>query len=725
MKKMILCLLVALTLTSISFAQTGSVIGKIVNEDSEPVVGANVIVSGTSFGSATDLEGLFKIKDVPFGSYTIEVSYIGYRKTISDVFRLNESEYEVTLVLIEEAIETGQVIVTAGKYRQRVEDLPVSAIVVSTSILSKKNFTSLDDALRYVPGVNMTLEQVSIRGSSGYSKGAGTRVLVAQDGIPLYTGDTGEIIWEQVPITDIERIEIIKGPASSLYGSTAIGGVINIITKKAVKKPLTYFKSFVGAYDKPSYDEWDWFDDYRTFYGVELSHSNSAGKFGYSFSVKKLMDDSYRKDDFNRRIIGYTKLSYQFTEDNSLSISANYIDMNRGNFLYWKDSQNALIQNESDQFKTVESKRLFLSGIYSHKFNETVTAELKSSYYNSKFDGYGLETTSSKAVLFRNELLTNFTLSEKFRLVAGTEISTATVESNMFSNPDFFTAAGYFQAEYRGIKNLIATFGMRYDYIKLDTLLGANAFTPKIGVNYKLFKDVTLRASAGAGFRAPTPAEVFTTTDVGMGVTVIENPDLEAETSISFEVGARYIPTESLNFDIALFHTEYDNFIEATLQPSGDIQFLNITEAKIQGVELVSEYEPVENLIKLTAGYTYLWARDINLNKAMKYRPRHLLYLSSEYNPNPFEFRADFRYWSRVEEIDDLLTQPPINLVPDGELRVPVYVFDVSIGYNFFLFKAPLKVYFNAKNLFNYYYVEFIGNLAPIRNISLSLEAYL
>ncbi|MGD8307537.1 MAG: TonB-dependent receptor, partial [Ignavibacteria bacterium] len=285
------------------------------------------------------------------------------------------------------------------------------------------------------------------------------------------------------------------------------------------------------------------------------------------------------------------------------------------------------------------------------------------------------------------------------------------------------TAAGYAQAEYKGISNLVATLGLRYDHIKLDTLLGANAYTPRVGLNYSFSNDLIWRASFGTGFRAPTPAEVFTTSDLGMGITIKENLDLEAETSISYETGIKYTPSEAVELDLSLFHTTYDNFIEPELTSNTEIQLVNIVEAKIQGFELVSRISLIPQELQLSAGYTYLWARNTKLNKALKYRPRHMLYVNLEYKPLPFEFRADFRYWSKVEEIDFRIVE--LGLVKDGELRVPGYVLDLRAGYNFTIATYPLNIFFSIKNLLNYNYVETIGNLRPIRNYSAGLNLFL
>ncbi len=717
-------LLAILLLASSAAAQTGLLTGRVVGTDGLPIGGANIVLTGTLFGAASNDRGYFEIKDIPLGKYTIQFSAIGYQKKILENYLVNPSNPPLKIVLQQQAVETEQIVVSATKYEQKQENLTVSTSVIQPDFIARKNFTSFDDVLRYVPGVQMTLDQVSIRGSSGYSKGAGTRVLVAIDGVPLYSGDTGDIVWEMIPLADIERVEVIKGPASSLYGSTAIGGVINIITKKSTSSPVTQIMSYAGAYDKSKYDSWNWNSGYRTFYGLGISHSNSLGSFDYTVSVKRLEDSGYRENDFSSRYLSYAKLNFNPDSMNSFSLLVNNLIMNRGNFLYWKDSRNALVPKDEDNGNTIRSNRWFLSLIYNHTFSEKFTTQLKSSYYRTYFEGRGIEITTSTANLFRNELIGNWKTSDDFILTTGGEVSYAYVKSNIFANPNFLSGGAYLQTEYKGIEKLIATAGVRYDYIKLDTLSGANAITPKFGLNYRLKDNLILRASIGTGFRAPTPAEVFTTAGVGGGVNVVQNPDLRSEKSLSFEIGSLIKYSTDLTFDMAFFQTDYENFIEPNLLKTGDIKFINLPKARIQGFELVTDWNLIPQLLTLKAGYDYLWARDLEKQKAMKYRPRNILYTNLRCAPYPFDFGLDFRYWSKVEEIDDLLVEPPLALVVDGNKRVSVYVVDLTAGYNFFISTAPAKIYLNIKNLFNYYYVEFIGNIAPLRNVSLNIDLY-
>ena len=708
---------------SVLFAQNGALEGTVKSETGEPLLGANIVLLNTSYGAASDKFGHFRISDLPYGEYRVQVSSIGYEKKTIENVNISSELTTLDVVLKQHSVQTDQIVVTAGKYAQNIQDLPVSTAVVLPDEFQRKNYLTLDNVLRHVPGVYMTLGQMSIRGSSGYSKGAGSRVLVAIDGIPMYTGDTGEIIWEMIPLLDIERIEVIKGPASSLYGSTAIGGVVNIITKKASQHPITQVESYLGYYDKPKYDEWNWDNKYRSFYGLTLTHSNRINDLGYTFSFSKLQNSSYRQNDYAQKELGYLKLSYDISPTSSLTLLSNFLIMNRGNFLYWKDSRNALVPKDEDNGAIVKSNREFFSLIYKNDLTNDFSFQIKPSYYRTHFDGIGVEVTSSTGDLFRNEVITNYKASPSLDIITGAEASYAKVSSNIFSSPYFFSVSGYSQAEYKGIENLIATVGMRYDLIKLDTLDASNAVTPRLGLNYKFSDKFIMRASIGTGFRAPTPAEVYTTAAVGGGISVKENPDLKSETSLSFEAGFKYIPSDEFNLDVALFQTEYDDFIEADLTPEASIQFINLPKARIQGMEIVNETQLTREL-NLKIGYTYLWSRDIENHQAMKYRPRNMVYSTLDYNPYPYEFSLDFRYWSKVEAIDTDITQPPVELIVDGDKRVPVYVFDVNAGYNFIISNVPMKVNVNIKNLFNYYYVEMLGNIAPLRNISLSIDAY-
>jgi iron complex outermembrane receptor protein len=710
-------LLIYLCIVQNIFPRAAGISGKVTDQNLIPLAGVNIIVDGSNVGTVTDDEGNYNISGIKPGEYEISFSYIGYKGEVRKV-SVKDINITIDVILHEEAVESGQVIVTAGKYEQRINELPVSASVMPAEVLSRKNFINLEDAMRYLPGVNMTDDQMSIRGSSGYGRGAGTRVLLAIDGLPFYTGDTGEIIWESIPVTDIERIEVIKGASSSLYGSGAIGGVINIITKKISDKPRTYIKTLFGGYDRPKYDEWDWSGENRLFNGQVISHSNNISGFNFTASLTRLEDEGYKQSSFYHRYLGYFKGNYNFSSTSSLNVIFNSMNQWNGNFIYWKDSKNALVPPDADQGQRIRSWRYMAGADYKNIINNDLVINFKAGYYRTHWEDQTTSANTSTVNLYRGEVQTTLSLNSSAVLVSGIEASYSDVNSNLFGKPGAAAFGIYSQADIRLPFPLLVTAGLRFDYNKLDSLEAFSDFSPKLGLNYSLSENIILRGSVGAGFRAPSLAEAFTST-VSSGITVKPNPELKPESSISVEAGVKWMMSDNLSLDGALFQNEYYDYIEPGVDYDGKIIFKNVVRARIQGYE-ISTLINLFHGFDINLNYTYLRARDIEKERALKYRPRHIFSSGINYKFLSFDIGADFRYWSKVEEIDDELIT--LGLVPDGEVRDEVLVLDLTTGYGFSLANVPVRLSLTANNVLNYYYVELIGNVAPIRNVSLSAE---
>ncbi len=706
-------------LSGILCAQTFSIKGTVKDSAGVPLIGANVFIIGTEMGAASDENGAFNIDYVKPGNYTVKFSMLGF-KSIEKKIRIISKNLILNVTMVNKPVESEEVVVTAGKYEQKISDLPVSASIIHPAEFNERDITNLADALRYVPGVNMTYDQVSIRGSSGYSRGAGTRVLLAIDGIPYYTGDTGEIIWEIIPVNQIKRVEIIKGAASSLYGSTAIGGVINVITKGISDKPSTYIKGEIGTYDKPKYSQWDWSSELRTFNTLTVSHSNKIGNFKFAASLSRLENLGYKQSGFYHRYVSYLKGVYEFSPSSSLSFLYNGINSRNGNFVYWKDLQHALVPPDADQGQRVTSDRYMFGVIYKNVLSDDIYLNFKGSYYRSFWEDQTTSHNKSASELFRGEFQLNDNLSDNLLMVSGVEVSRGIVNSNLFGSPTSVGAGIYSQLDYKFDFPLSATLGARYDYSKLDTLHSYGAVSPKLGLNYKLTDDFILRSSLGTGFRAPSLAEAFTTTSAS-GIVIKPNPDVKPEYNYSFEVGANYQLSNFADFDAAVFQNEFYDFIEPAVGPTGQyFIFDNITRARIQGAELQTQFSLLNNNLNLTIDYTYLWSRDLNKHTALRYRPRHMANFGAQYKFGNFSAGTNFRYWSKVEQIDFELIN--LGVIKDGAARVPVYVLDFNAGYNLIHLGIPAKLQINIKNALNYYYVELIGNVAPLRNYSLSME---
>jgi outer membrane receptor for ferrienterochelin and colicins len=240
------------------------------------------------------------------------------------------------------------------------------------------------------------------------------------------------------------------------------------------------------------------------------------------------------------------------------------------------------------------------------------------------------------------------------------------------------------------------------------------AFSPRLGFNYSFNNNISLRGMLGTGFRAPSLAEKFTSTFVS-GIRIKPNPLIDPESNITFETGI-LLSSNYLSVDAAVFRNGYYDMIEPSIDPlDGEVMFVNLVRARIQGVELTLTPNLIEEIL-LNFSYTYMDPKDLHTGKTLKYRPKHLFYSSVSYNNCGIEAGFNFRYWSRVDEIDFELVE--LGLVPDGDKRVEVYILDFNAGYNFLQTGVPVRVYLNIKNLLNYNYIELIGNIAPLRNIA-------
>ncbi|MBW7888658.1 MAG: TonB-dependent receptor, partial [Bacteroidetes bacterium] len=605
--------------------------GAVLSEEREPVFGAVVRIDNTTLGTVTDSEGKFKIKNLPPMLRSLTVSAIGFKtKTISADFLISDS---LTIFLISSPVQTPTVMVTANKHEQAVEDVPVSVNILDTKNLERHNSVSLDDALRYVPGINFQQNQINIRAGSGYSRGVGSRVLLLIDGMPLLSGDTGEITFESLPVFQIDRIEVVKGAGSALYGSGALSGVINVLTKSISEKTQIRWKTFGGIYSQPSFREWKWTSSLRTLSGEYLGYENTFNKTAVSLSVQHSADDGYRESDWIKRLAGYGKIQYSITPYQSITFSTNLYSHTRADFLWWKDLNNALIPDDAQRNITVKSLRWNSSFHYKNFFNEKFFLDVKginfhSEWYRDSIGIRGIDFSRSNANSVDVQGIYFF--SPENILTVGVDANTDEVTSKTFGTHSSIGTALYLQDEYHLNENIIAAAGFRYDIQQVNTLSANTQINPKVGFRYNIFPVTSLRASFGSGFRSPSIAELFvSTSNTGSSVLVVPSTNLHPERSRTYEIGINQILNKFMIFDWALFQTDFTDLIDVDVQldpfyNAPVIRFKNITQARIQGYEAGLTTSFYKNLFLWNIHYNYNWAIDRTTKKFLRFRPRHI-----------------------------------------------------------------------------------------------------
>jgi iron complex outermembrane receptor protein len=690
----------------------------------ETLAGINVVLRGTSRGMSTAPDGRFRFDGLPAGEYGLTFSCIGYQRLQRNHIVLTSDEtVELEIALELSPVQGEPIVITAGKREQSIEDVPVSIATVDATMLDRSNFISLDDALRHVPGVNLTDWQVNIRGSSGYSRGAGSRVLLLVDGIPFTTGDTGELNFESFPIGQIDRVEVLKGAGSALYGSSALGGVVNIITKRIREQPTTRIRFYGGVYGSPSFPSWDWKGGSRWLDGQSFTHSFTTGNIGVLLSGSRSADDGYRQNDFRRRYNGYAKLQYRPSASDDLTTTFGILHQRRGSFLYWQDLQHALVPPSQQQGDIVTSDRFFWNGSYTRTVSDAFVVIGRGMWYHNRWDD-SIDTSSnaSRSDVLRGEVQGIWSLTEEHVLTFGAEGSTDNVDADIFGKRHGKGFALYAQDELDLFASLKLTVGGRFDLQAIDSLETMKQFNPKIGLAFSPFNRTVFRTSAGSGFRAPSVAEAFTLAEIS-GLKVYPNPALQPERSWTYEIGGNQLIGGVVLLDVALFRSDFDKLIEAGFTGSDSAQFINITKARIQGVEASAKIALTDIGSVLDISYTYVKPEDVTKNDILKYRPRHLLYISGTMTAGDFTFGADFRYVSRVERIDQEFVT--LGIIRDGDVRVPTYVVDLRCGAKLAVGAIPITAQVNVNNLFQYNYIELMGNLASPRAVTLTLDATL
>jgi len=715
MKFKIILILLLISISCLTQAQSkkyGQLNGNILDIDTrKPLPGANIIITGTMLGTISDLQGHFQLSKIPVGIYTIKATMMGYENGIQKVDIQTNEVTMVEFILKETVIETPALVVTAGKKAQSFQDVPNSVSVVMSEEIARKNRTYLDEILEYTPGVNVMRGDVNIRGSSGFSLGAGSRVLLLVDGIPMMPGDSGDIKWDIIPLSQIDRVEVVKGAGSAMYGSHALGGVINIISKEPSSIPFTEVKVSSGFYDNPYYSDWKWTDDLRYFNQIDLTHSRKWKNIGILLSGGRRESTGYQQNGDYLKWNFLGRIDAKFNSQSQLTLQSNYTFGDAGEIFQWRNQNDVLEMPITSVGDKTNSYKFSFNAVYRQLINQNFTYKIRTSYFKNywKHD-YHDNNDYSGAQKLGFEAQGDYLLNDAQSFTFGVEGIYDITRSAMFGNHDGSTLAAFFQDEIHLGDYFTATLGLRFDYHQVDTGIEDSQLNPKVGLTYKPSNLTTIRSSVGRGFRSPTMAEMFTETNTS-GFEVIPNPSLIAEKAWSYEIGINHILNEYILFDVAAFHNDYWNFIEPEPDAQNTVQFINVSRARIRGMEFSVQSSFWRKRIYTTISYTLLEPKDISTGETLAYRSKHLFSYSIGFNYGNFETGIDYRYVSRLDNV---------KVYPDED-RVAQKVVDSRISYFYNRFVFAL----NVNNLLNYNYVQVERNLEPVRHYVFSVTANL
>jgi outer membrane receptor for ferrienterochelin and colicins len=726
--------------------------GKVLNVGGEPLVGAQ-------FKTVKENK-VVGIADVA-GAYSLEAS-----DSVLRIIQMGYEDLQVVygdglIIMQETSSMLNAVFVSENKRAKQLKNATISLETIQPELISNTAPTNLEETIGRINGVQVVDNQPTIRSGSGWSYGAGSRVQVLIDGVPILSGDAGQPLWNFVPTEGVDGVEIIKGASSVIYGSSALNGVINIKTKKPSNKPFTQVTTSAGFYNLPKRESLRYQGNKRnTVSNITAYHTGIYKGLGITLGLNALNDESYKMSDYDKRVRGTLGLRKTVSKHNLIyGLNTTYQQGTSGSFLLWDSydlGYTALDSGSTDNRVTRLSMDPYVKwniGKFSHSINTRYL-----SIDNDVDNGDPTIDQSNSSNLVYAEYQSQFSLPKnKFNATGGLVAINTVTRSPLYSGIQEATNyAVYLQLE-KAWNRLTVSGGARYEQFMLNERSeGKPVF--RAGLNYKVASYTFLRASFGQGYRFPSIAESYITTTVGP-VSIFPNDQLVPETGTNLEVGIKQgFKLGSLNLmaDAAVFQMTFDNMMEFTFGQWGAVapplygagfKTLNTGRASVTGAEVnLSFQQKTKNLeIQGFAGYTYAkslalepnqviaadnsnkqltYINTSTANNALKYRPVHLAKADAMITYKKWKLGVGVTYQSAVQNIDTAFVAFPISAFVPGvqesiDNKLTAYtLINARIGYEF---TDSWKTNFIVSNLTNTEYAIRPADLGAPRSVRLQV----
>ena len=724
-----------------AIAQTGAIAGIVVDaDDNTPVSFVTLSIDNARYGTVSNDDGTYFLGGLPAGPHYISLSRIGYSINSDSIFvevDPGDTTY-LTVEMRQEALIAEEVVITAARKNQVTSHAPATVSIVSSREMDRKQIQTFDQALDDVAGLVVSrtsgsnVQSLSIRGSSETAGGGiGNRVLLLIDGRPSLSPESGGALWNLVPVSSVSRIEVVKGAYSSLFGSSAMGGVINAITREPTVDPKTTLHINYGFYaNPPSYYN---YNKYRDFNTIAFSHSQRLGKVSYLIDIARNQNDGHREKSGFTLYNLFGKVKYHFAPNRSLQLSANFNKINNDTPATWlnfnqpyevadfrKDDYQEKIEGSADlHYSAVTNSNVKYSSrfyYYQNAQNFTFNADPENDSTNVNFGKQFVDSSSIDTWRIGNVSQVDVSLGNQHYLIAGIDAKfdkvVALPDTVLYGRHKAFEFGAYIQDEWQVGETVTFTGGVRFDYYEILDEHSEINVSPKIAVVYEPSERFSFRALFARAFRNPSIAERYIKFEQGGGLRFIPNPDLVSEKlSQSYEVGMTYKLSDKFSVDLSLYRNLYKDLI-SYIQISEPLeplvfQVVNLKQAVMQGAEVQLAYK-INNWLRIRAGYAYLDAKDTSpdrFNDNLAYKPKHTYSATAEFKYKQFELDLHTRGRSKLDEV---FIYP--DSTPDGYI-----LFDSRLAYSI---NSKHSVYIAVNNIANTQYEEVERYRMPGRSYS-------
>lgn len=482
-------LFLLLFVISVSVNSQNSISGKITS-DNLPISFATVYIKSIEKGTLTDENGFYILKDIPNGSYQIHFSYTGCKPLEKKIMLLNNQEVTQNIVL--ESVQNLKEVVITGTMKavSRLET-PVPVEIYTAQFLKKNPTPNIFEALQNVNGVRPQLNcNICNTGDIHINGLEGPYTMVTIDGMPIVSGLSTVYGLSGIPNSLIEKIEIVKGPASSLYGSEAVGGLINIITKTPEVSPLFYVDLFSTSWLETNLD-------IGTKYKIGNKINSLIGINYYNYNNPQDKNkDNFTDVTLQNRFSFFNKINFKRKNNKKMGIAGRFFYEDRwGGEMSWNKSNRggSEIYGES-----IYTNRFELIGNYQLPFQEKMDLSFSFTYHNQNSVYGDILYLANQKIAFsqytweKNIQNHDLLLGSGFRFQYYNDNTVATLKPEKTKIFSFFL-----QDEISFSKKSSVLLGSRYDYNNNH----GSIFTPRIAFKWKFSKNDIFRINSGSGFR--------------------------------------------------------------------------------------------------------------------------------------------------------------------------------------------------------------------------------
>ena len=594
-----------LFLSTKNFAQTIS--GKITAKNGNEIPYANVYLKQTKMGTSTNENGFYELKNVPKDNYTLVVSSIGYRTKTIKINVLNDKNILQNITLLDD--NSLDEIVVSGTLRPVSKtNSPVPVEVYSETFFRKNPTPSIFESLQNVNGVRPQLNcNVCNTGDIHINGLEGPYTFVLIDGMPIVSGLSTVYGLTGIPQALIERVEIVKGPASTLYGSEAVGGIINIITKKPTNAPKLTTDTFASSWGEVNLDV-----------GLRYKASHKIdGLLGVNyFNFQNRIDnngDNFTDLTLQNRISLFNKVNIKRKSNKVFTIAGRYVYEDRwGGELDWERKFRGGNQIYGESIYT---NRWETFGTYELPTTENLSFQFSANgHYQNSF--YGETSYNAEQLIGFGQLVYSKQLGKNHDVLLGAAYRYTFYDDNTFAtlgddgienSPSIIHLPGVFVQDEISItdrKKLL--LGVRWDHNSLH----GNIFSPRVNYKWNSKDNANIvRLSAGNGFRV---ANVFTEDHAALtGAREVEfDGDLDPETSWNANINyVKKINTENafITLDGSAFYTYFNNRILPDYETNpGKIIYANLDGFSVsKGISLNADLL-FTNGLAINAGATLM-----------------------------------------------------------------------------------------------------------------------